>query len=125
VIQSVVADLSTGEGLFTTGSEFVLAGDYEAAFKDLSKSVELGNSEAKAALGFLYFNGYGCDKDHMKTRSLYEESAKEGAHQGLNNLAHLYRFGLAELEVDLDKTIELLSKSTLIRHFNFMIQARS
>ncbi|MEZ5305243.1 MAG: tetratricopeptide repeat protein [Verrucomicrobiales bacterium] len=92
------AEATEADALFWKGSEAILAEDFSAAFESLSKAAAQAHAPSKAALGFLYFNGWGCEKDLQKARQLYEESAKAGAHQGLNNLAHLYRHGVAGVQ---------------------------
>jgi uncharacterized protein len=99
------------DAVFMKGSEAILDQDYRTAFDLLSQGVAMGHAPSKAGLGFLCFNGWGCEMDLQKARRLYEESAAAGAHQGLNNLAHLYRYGLAGLDKDLTKAIELLEKA--------------
>ena len=104
-------DLSVVGADFMKGSEAILDGDYKTAFDLLSRGATKRHAPSQAALGFLFFNGWGCEKDRQKARSLYEESAKAGAHQGLNNLAHLYRYGLAGVDKDAPKAVQLLERS--------------
>jgi len=92
------------DAAFMKGSQAILDRDFPTAFDSLSRGVALGHAPSKAALGFLHFNGWGCKKNVPKARKLYEESAQAGSHQGLNNLAHLYRYGLAELDKDLPES---------------------
>ena len=99
------------EAMFELGSVAILDGRYPQARKWLEKASTSGHAPSKAALGFLYFNGFAVEKDLKKARELYEASAREGAHQGLNNLAHLYRYGLAGLEKDLERAVELLQEA--------------
>ncbi len=99
------------DAIFEVGSIALLEHDYPKAFKWLSKGTEAKHGPSEAALGFMYFNGFGCDKDIAAARKLYEQSAAAGAHQGFNNLAHLYRFGLGGLQKDLPKAVELLEKA--------------
>ena len=108
-----VADANSGDvdAMFEVGSIALLEHDYPKAFKWLSKGAEAKHAPSEAGLGFLYFNGFACDEDVTKARKLYELSAAGGAHQGYNNLAHLYRYGLAGLEKDVPKAVELLEKA--------------
>ena len=67
--------------------EYIILQDYAPAVHWLQKAVTLGNADAKAGLGFCYFNGFRVEKDLAKALKLYEESAAENSHKGLNNLA--------------------------------------
>ena len=99
------------EAMFDAGSIALLEHDYPTAFKWLSKGANAKHAPSEAGLGFMYFNGFACDKDLTKARKLYELSAAGGAHQGYNNLAHLYRYGLAALKKDTQKAVKLLEKA--------------
>lgn len=99
------------DAMFAIGSFGLGEHDYPKAFKWLSKGAAADHAPSQAALGFMYFNGFACDKDISMARKLYEQSAAGKAHQGYNNLAHLYRYGLGGLEKDLLKTKDLLEKA--------------
>lgn len=111
--EETVAAANSGdvEAMFEVGSIALLENDYPTAFKWLSKGAESKHAPSEAGLGFMYFNGFSCDKDINKARKLYEQSASGGAHQGYNNLAHLYRYGLGGLEKDVPRAVELLEKA--------------
>jgi TPR repeat protein len=111
--EKTVAAANSGDAnaMFDVGSIALLEHDYPKAFKWLSKGAEAKHAPSEAGLGFMYFNGFACDKDITKARKLYEQSAANGAHQGYNNLAHLYRYGLGGLEKDVPKAVELLEKA--------------
>lgn len=96
------------EAMNDAGIHYLLDKRYDESFAWTQKAADKGNAAAQAGLGFMYYNGSGCKKDLAKTRDLYEKSAKGGAHQGLNNLAHLYRYGLAGLPKDQPKAEQLL-----------------
>lgn len=99
------------EAMFEVGSIALLARQYPEAKSWLEKASAQNHAASRAALGFMYFNGFACEKDLAKARELYEQSAQAGAHQGLNNLAHLYRYGQAGLSKDLDKAVKLLEEA--------------
>lgn len=105
------ANAGDADAMFEVGSIALLDHDYPKAFKWLSKGTAKKHAPSEAALGFMYFNGFACDKDITQARKLYEQSAAGGAHQGYNNLAHLYRYGLGGLEKDVPKAVELLEKA--------------
>lgn len=102
------------EAMFEVGSIALLAKDYPKALQWLSKGAAMNHGASEASLGFMYFNGYACVKDLARARELYEKSAIRNAHQGLNNLAHLYRYGLAGLAKDQAKSVELLEKAAAL-----------
>ena len=109
----VVAAAAKGDldAMFELGSVAIEDGQYPEARSWFEKASAKDHAPSKAALGFMYFNGFACEKDLTKARELYEQSAKAGSHDGLNNLAHLYRYGLAGLKQDLVKSVELLEES--------------
>ena len=111
--EKTVGDANSGDvdAMFEVGSIALLEHDYPKAFTWLSKGAEAKHAPSEAGLGFMYFNGFACDKDVAKARKLYELSAAGGAHQGYNNLAHLYRHGLAGLEKNVPKAVDLLEKA--------------
>lgn len=99
------------DAMFELGSVAILEGRFVEARGWLEKASTSGHAPSMAALGFLHFNGFVVEKDLKKARALYEASAAKGAHQGLNNLAHLYRYGLAGLDKDLKRAVELLEEA--------------
>ena len=99
------------DAMFELGSIALSKGEYPEARAWLQKASDKKHAPSMAALGFLYFNGFGVAEDTARARGLYEQAAKAGAHQGLTNLAHLYRYGLAGLPKDAAKAIALLKQA--------------
>jgi TPR repeat protein len=56
-------------------------GDYDAAFKYLTKAAELGDTDAHAQLGLMHMKGEGVKKDDEKAVSRWEKAAI-GGHVG-------------------------------------------
>jgi TPR repeat protein len=63
-------------------------GDYEGAFKYLSKAAELGDADAHYRLGFMYWKGQFVEKDAEKEVYHLEKAAIGGHPTARNNLAY-------------------------------------
>ena len=62
-------------------------GDYDGAFKYLSKAAELGDLDAHFKLGLMYMEGKGVEKDMEKAAYHWEKAAIGGHPEARNNLA--------------------------------------
>ena len=61
-----------------TGVRCFFEGDYDAAFKYLTKAVELGYTDAHYRVGSLYMKGEGVEKDEEKAVYHFEKAAMRG-----------------------------------------------
>lgn len=61
--------------------------DYHAAFNDLLVAAKQGNSDAEYAVGYLYYNGLGVDKDLKLAGSWFQKSADQGNAKATKALA--------------------------------------
>lgn len=52
--------------------------DYRAAFADLLPQAQKGNSQAQYAVGYLYYNGLGVDKDLQQAQVWFHKAADQG-----------------------------------------------
>ena len=86
-------------------------GDYEQARLWFEKAVEQDDAESMAALGEMYYYGFGVEKDYARALELYERSVEGGSYQGMQNLADYYYLGDAE-EPDYELAFELYSKAS-------------
>jgi hypothetical protein len=68
------------------GRKCLNRGDYESAFKYLTKAAELGDAEAHYALSVMYHRGNGVKKDTKKRVFHLEEAAIGGHHMARHNL---------------------------------------
>jgi tetratricopeptide (TPR) repeat protein len=62
-------------------------GDYDTAFEYLTKAAELGNVDAHAKLGCMYWEGEGVEKDEKKAVYHYEKAAIGGHPDARHDLA--------------------------------------
>jgi TPR repeat protein len=69
------------------GGQCHVEGDYDAAFKYLSKAAELGNVDAHYRLGIMYWMGQGVEKDMEKTVYHFEKAAIGGHPRARHGLA--------------------------------------
>ena len=91
---TTVANNKKSESIYLCGIDYLYKKqDYTKALECLEEAVEEGHSGAMAALGEIYYYGYGVTKNYEKARSLYQQSAELGDPQGMQNLADYYFFG--------------------------------
>jgi len=69
------------------GGQCRVEGDYDAAFKYLSKSAELGHLDAHYRLGIMYWQGEGVEKNEEKTVYHWEKAAIGGHPYARHGLA--------------------------------------
>jgi len=111
VVQSDNAELITWTANhFGDGAAFLRI-DKEKAFELLHRASLMNNAQAQVNLGFMYETGYGVEKNLVRARELYQQSAAQNYPQGMNNLATFYKEGLGGLEVDTNKALELYLKA--------------
>jgi TPR repeat protein len=87
------------DAMFELGSIALSKGEYAGARAWLKKASDKNHAPSMAALGFLYFKGFGVAEDTAKARGLYEQSAKAGAHRGFEQFGPLipvWSCGVAE-----------------------------
>lgn len=75
----------------------------EAAAKMYRRAADLGDGEALLALGSLYANGEGVEKNVEKAVQLIEQSAQEGYGPAIMVLASAYSKGDLGLQVDQER----------------------
>jgi tetratricopeptide (TPR) repeat protein len=68
------------------GGQCRVEGDYDGAFKYLTKAAELGDLDAHYRLGWMYEDGEGVEKDEEKAVFHYEKAAIGGHHIARHNL---------------------------------------
>jgi TPR repeat protein len=91
------------QGLVGTNSKE----DYEYAYKNATKAMELGSIAAINEIGLFYLNGYTpVKKDINKAIEYFEEAASKNYSYAYNNLGKIY-----EDRNDLDKAYEYYQKS--------------
>ena len=100
------------ESVYSRGTYYLYeAKDYDNAREYLEQAAEAGHSGALAALGEMYYYGYGLAKDYLKALELYQKSADLGDPQGMQNLADYYYLGDAT-EPDYQKAFKLYSEAS-------------
>ena len=73
-------------------------GDYDGAFKYLTKAVELGDAHAHYGLSIMYMKGEGVEQDEKKQVFHFEEAAIRGHPYARYNLAVHERIRTGEIE---------------------------
>ncbi len=68
------------------GNKHGSEGDYETAFKYLTKAAELGDSSAHYNLSCMYYDGEGVEKDMKRAINHFEEAAIGGHPEARHNL---------------------------------------
>ncbi len=69
------------------------AGQFKPAVEIYTNLADNGLSSAQSALGMLYYNGQGVEKDHKKAFDLIKSAAEKGNADAQNNLGLLYFSG--------------------------------
>ena len=64
--------------------------DYAAALPFFTQAADAGNDDARATLGWMYFNGRGAERDYQKSRDYYLLSAQSGNAESMHRLGELY-----------------------------------
>lgn len=82
------ADAQFRFGLFSVKSHL-----YEGAAKFLRMAASQGHARAQFALGYLYENGLGVNKDYHEAMQWYRLSANQGNASGEIGLGDMYSFG--------------------------------
>lgn len=68
-------------------------GRYEQAVENLQPYATRGNRLAQFALGYLYEQGYGVEKDLVEAASWYHRAAMQGLAQAQFNIGNAYKHG--------------------------------
>jgi TPR repeat protein len=82
-----------GEEDLRSGQQALLVRNYPLAFSYFHHSAQKGDPAGECALGLMYENGYGVEKDYAQAKVWFERSARKGDPGGQNNLGWLYRYG--------------------------------
>lgn len=83
---------------------------YETTMKYYQKALDKGVEEAYFPLGYMYFNGYGVEKDVDKALELFESSVKCKDKDGLYFLGFLYATGF-KVKKDVKRAKRLFRES--------------
>ncbi len=75
-------------------------GDYETAFRDLLPLAQAGNADAAVAVGRLYYNGAGTEKNLDRAVYWIGYSAKRGNAAGETSFAQMYERGVGVAQSD-------------------------
>ncbi len=70
------------------------AGDYAKALQESRPLAEKGDARSQYALGVLYENGYGVEKDLKQAAAWYLKAAKQGNTDAQYNLGAMYEHGV-------------------------------
>lgn len=103
----------SGEACFFLGKAYSNNDDemfYETTMKYYQKALDKGVEEAYFPLGYMYFNGYGVEKDVDKALELFESSVKCKDKDGLYFLGFLYATGF-KVKKDVKRAKRLFRES--------------
>lgn len=103
----------SGEACFFLGKAYSNNDDemfYETTMKYYQKALDKGVEEAYFPLGYMYFNGYGVEKDVDKALELFESSVKSKDKDGLYFLGFLYATGF-KVKKDVKRAKRLFRES--------------
>jgi Sel1 repeat len=79
---------------FKEGGDAYLKGDYEAAANEFIPLAERGDHRAMYALGAMYSEGHGVEKNLKKAYELFYEAAKNGRADAMYKLGLMYEEGI-------------------------------
>jgi len=68
-------------------------GDYSTALDEWLPLAQSGDVDAQSALGFMYYNGQGVQRDYPQAFAWYRLAARQGSALAQNNLALMYANG--------------------------------
>jgi uncharacterized protein len=89
-----VAATPSADLLYDTGMAQGRAGDFTAAVQTLSQAADLRHGRAMYALGWLYSNGHGVDKDDTQAFIWFLHAAESGIAQAQHMVGVCYGQGL-------------------------------
>lgn len=67
--------------------------DYANAVENFSKAAEMNYASSQYCLGFIYANGYGVEKNEIKSFNLYKKAAEQGNVYAQSELGDFYFYG--------------------------------
>ena len=108
----------SGEACFFLGKAYSQDDEavfYETSAKYYQLAVDRGGGEAYFPLGYMYFNGYGVERDRGKALELLEKSIREGDADGMYFTAVLYSSGIG-VKKNKKKAMKLLKKASELGH---------
>tara|TARA_R110000868_G_scaffold291709_1_gene552239 strand:+ start:7041 stop:7619 length:579 start_codon:yes stop_codon:yes gene_type:complete len=84
---------TNASGLLGMGYQAEKQGNYSEAFKYYTQSAKLGDAQAQANLGVLYFFGKGTNTNYKKSLFWLEKAKVKNNSSAYNNLAYMYVTG--------------------------------
>jgi Sel1 repeat-containing protein len=89
----LTADADPGSHSYQAGVDAFNKKDYQAAFGHFSSMADAGDAASQNALGILYYNGLGVDKDLATAAQWFQRAADQDLARAQNNLGEMYRDG--------------------------------
>jgi hypothetical protein len=83
-------EVVSAETLFNLGVVAYRTGDYAVALDNFQKSANQGNAQAQFALGYMYENGLGLDKNESIAVEWFQKSAEQGHIKAQNHLSLIH-----------------------------------
>ena len=88
------ANKDAADKLLKQGQDELKSKNYSEALRLFQRASELGNSQAMAEIGALYYDGAGVEKDYSKALEYYSKAEKLGNAEAICNIGYLYANGL-------------------------------
>lgn len=104
------AEAGDMEAAYQLGLKSYTKGDYEATYDWLKVAAESGHSQAQVALGALYMDGVGVEKNLEEAFGWTMKAAEQGNPSGENNIGYMYQTG-AYVDLDYDKAFAWYQKA--------------
>jgi len=83
-------EFKNSEDFFEIGREAHSKKDYEEAYKNYLKAIELGHARAEYIVGIFYFRGYYVKQDYNKALEYWNKASKQGMREADYSLAMAY-----------------------------------
>ncbi len=96
----LISSILTAQELSTGGDLDSIEGDYNSLFHFNLREAERGNAKAMGALGLMYEQGLGCEKDQTEALKWLKKGAWKGDADAENNLGFMYFQGIGVKEDD-------------------------
>ena len=83
----------SAKDLYNRGYQYKKNNDYQKAFYWYEKAAEQGHTEAQHAVGWLYENGKGVERNYEKAVYWYQKAAEQGLARSMYGIGNCYYNG--------------------------------
>lgn len=110
-LSPATAGAQTAKQLRDQGEQYWYKEDYANSYKCFKKASDMGDGLSSKAIGKMYLEGRGKQKDYMLAVIYFQKGAEQGAPGCYANKGYCYYHGGYGLEKDLAKAVSLFQKS--------------